>query len=247
MWDNAPLLRSIANLLFGLSLVLLLYGVVRYVLSLPIFPLRAVVLTGAPQRVPTDEIEKLVHEQVAGNFFTVDLDKTRQLFEQLPWVRKVSVRRKFPWMLEVELEEQVALASWNGKELVNTYGEVFAPACDKLEQKVALCGGTEEALPVFTGQPDTPAQVTEMYGKLNVMLQPLQQRIVEVNLSPRYAWQVKLDNGMVLELGREQMEQRMERFVRAYPTSVAVLAKSTNHVDLRYRNGFAAYLPSGRV
>ncbi len=234
MWDNAPLLRGIANALFGLSLVLVLYGAVRYVLRLPVFPLRTVELTAVPQRVPTELLERVVHEQVSGNFFTVDLDKTRQAFEQLPWVRKVSVRRKFPWSLEVEVEEQVALANWNGTALVNTYGEVFD-------------GKPDKSLPVFIGQPDTSAQVTQMYGELNAALQPMKQQIAQISLSPRFAWQVKLDNGMVLELGREEMQQRLARFVSVYPYSLAALARPANHVDLRYRNGFAAYLPGGNV
>jgi cell division protein FtsQ len=234
MWDNAPLLRSIANALFGISLVLVLYGAVRYVLRLPVFPLRSVELTAAPQRVSAELLEKVVHEQVSGNFFTVDLELTRQVFEKLPWVRKVSVRRKFPWSLQVEVEEQVALAHWNGKELVNTHGEVFA-------------GTTEQELPAFIGQPDTSAQVTQMYGELNAVLQPMKQQIAQISLSPRYAWQVKLDNGMVLELGREEMQQRLARFVTVYPYSLAALPRPVNHVDLRYRNGFAAYLPGRDV
>jgi cell division protein FtsQ len=229
MWDNAPLLRSIANALFGLSLVLVLYGVVRFVLHLPVFPLRAVELTAAPQRVSYELLERAVREQVSGNFFTVDLERTRQVFEKLPWVRKVSVRRKFPWSLQVEVEEQVALATWNGKELVNTHGEVFA-------------GMAEQKLPVFIGQPDSSAQVTQMYGELNAALQPIKQQIAQISLSPRYAWQVKLDNGMVLELGREEMQQRLKRFVAVYPYSLAALARPASHVDLRYRNGFAAQM-----
>jgi cell division protein FtsQ len=229
VWDNAPLLRGIANALFGLSLVLVLYGVARYVLRLPVFPLRAVELTAVPQRVSVEQLEKVVHEQVSGNFFTVDLENTRQAFEKLPWVRKVSVRRKFPWSLQVEVEEQVALAHWNGKELVNTHGEVFA-------------GKTDQDLPIFTGQPDSSAQVTQMYGELNAALQPMKQQIAQISLSPRYAWQVKLDNGMVLELGREEMQRRLKRFVAVYPYSLAALARPASHVDLRYRNGFAAQM-----
>ena len=234
MWDNAPLMRSIANALFGLSLVLVLYGAVRYVLSLPVFPLRAVELTAAPQRVSSEQMGKVVQEQVSGTFFTVDLERTRQAFEKLPWVRKVSVRRKFPWSLEVEIEEQVALARWNGAALVNTHGEVFTAK-------------TEQVLPAFIGQPDTSEQVTQMYGELNAALQPMQQQIAQISLSPRFAWQVKLDNGMVLELGSEEMRQRLTRFVTVYPYSLAALARAANHVDLRYRNGFAAYLPGGNV
>lgn len=234
MWDNTPLLRGIANLLFGISLVLVLYGTVRYVLRLPVFPLRAVELTAAPQRVSSEQMEKVVREQVSGNFFTVDLESTRQAFEKLPWVRKVSVRRKFPWSLEVEVEEQVALARWNGTSLVNTQGEVFAAMTDQM-------------LPAFVGQPDTSEQVTQMYGELNAALQPMKQQITQISLSPRFAWQVKLDKGMVLELGREEMQERLTRFVKVYPYSLAVLVRPANHVDLRYRNGFAAYLASGNV
>jgi cell division protein FtsQ len=253
MWDNAPLLRTAANLLFGVSLVLVLYGAVRYVLRLPVFALRAVELTAEPQRVPREQLEKMVHEQVSGNFFTVDLDRTRQAFERLPWVRKVSVRRKFPWSLEVALEEHVALASWNGTALVNTHGEVFAGACERVTPQASAtrrplpCGETEQALPAFIGQPDTSAQMAQLYGELSTALQPLQQQITQISLSPRYAWQVKLDNGMVLELGREDMGQRLTRFVSVYPYSVAALARPAKHVDLRYRNGFAAYLPGGSV
>ena len=234
MWDNTPLLRSIANLLFGISLVLVLYGSVRYVLRLPVFPLRVVELTAAPQHVPVELLEKVVHEQLSGNFFTVDLERTRQVFEKLPWVRKVSVRRKFPWSLEVDVEELVALARWNATSLVNTYGEVFAAT-------------TDQPLPLFVGQPDTSVQMTQMYADLSATLQPLHQQIAQITLSPRYAWQVKLDKGMVLELGREQMQERLSRFVKVYPYSLAELVRPTNHVDLRYRNGFAAYLPGGNV
>lgn len=234
MWDNAPLLRNIANLLFGISLVLMLYGAARYVLRLPVFPLHAVELAAVPQRVSTEQLERVVREQVSGNFFTVDLEHTREAFEQVPWVRKVSVRRKFPWSLQVEVEEQAALASWNGNALVNTHGEVFNAQA-------------EQTLPAFIGQPGSAAQMTQMYGELNAALEPMQQQIVQISMSPRFAWQVELENGMVLELGREQMRERLTRFVEVYSYSLAAMEKVVRHVDLRYRNGFAAYLPGSNV
>jgi cell division protein FtsQ len=234
MWDNAPLLRGIANLLFGVSLVLALYGVVRYVLSLPVFPLRTVELTAAPERVPLEQLEKTVREQVRGNFFTVDLDRTRKAFEQLPWVRKVSVRRKFPWTLQLEVEEHVALARWNGTALVNTHGEVFVAQ-------------TDEILPAFIGQPETSQQVAQMYEELNQVLGPMQQQIVQIAYSPRYTWQIRLDEGMVLELGRDEVLQRLSRFVNVYPYSLALNDSGVRRIDLRYRNGFAAYLAASET
>lgn len=232
MWDNAPLLRTISNLLFGLCLALVLYGAARYVLHLAVFPLNSVQLREAPKNVPIKMIEQVVHDQIRGNFFTVDLNRTRGAFEHLPWVRKVSVRRKFPWSLEIELEEHVALARWNGSGLVNTHGEVFTEK-------------TDQVLPVFFGQPNTSAQVATMYDEFTKELQPLKQDVMQISLSPRFAWQLRLNNGMVIELGREQMQQRLERFVEVYPYSLSTLPNAVMRVDLRYRNGFAAYLPNG--
>ncbi|HEY6093582.1 MAG TPA: cell division protein FtsQ/DivIB [Gallionellaceae bacterium] len=229
MWDKAHLLRIAGNTLFAISFVLLAYGGLRYVLQLPVFNLRSVQLTSVPQHVDVDLVNKVVRSSVRGSFFSVDLEQTRRAFEQLPWVRKVSVRRKFPWSLEVSLEEHVALARWNGDgELVNTHGEVFTAQ-------------SSEALPMLAGQPDTSQQVAEMYADLGQQLSGI-GHIAQLSLSPRFAWQVRMDNGLVLDLGREQVMQRVARFVQVYPYSLAASASALNRVDLRYRNGFAVSL-----
>lgn len=232
MWDNAAQLRTLANTLLGISMLLILFAGVRFTLHLPVFAIKTVQIKNISEHVSIEQMKRVIHEQIRGNFFTVDLRHARQAFEQLPWVRKVSVRRKFPWGLEVEVEEQVALARRSETTLVNTYGEIFSAR-------------SQQILPVFIGQADASIQMKTMYGELAAKLQPLQQQIVKLSLSPRFAWQLSLDNGMVLELGREQMQQRMARFVDVYPYSLATLKHTVTHVDLRYSNGFAAYLPHG--
>jgi cell division protein FtsQ len=226
MWDKTHMLRIFATLLFGLSLVLVAYGVMRYALQLPVFKLRTVQLTYVPQQVDMTQLNQVIKSAVGGSFFTVDLELTRRMFEQLPWVRKVSVRRHFPWGLEVTLEEHVPMARWNGTELVNTYGEVFV-------------GQSKLLLPDFYGEPDTSAQVAGMYAELSKQLGVVQRSIKEISLSQRFAWSLKLDNGMQLAFGREQVKQRMARFVAVYPYSLAAMTKKYNYVDLRYRNGFS--------
>ncbi|HEU0186997.1 MAG TPA: cell division protein FtsQ/DivIB [Gallionellaceae bacterium] len=226
MWDKPHLLRIAGNTLFAISFVLLAYGGLRYVLQMPGFNLRSVQLTSVPQHVDVELVNKVVKNAVRGGFFSVNLEQTRRAFEQLPWVRKVNVRRKFPWSLEVSLEEHVALARWNSEgELVNTHGEVFVAQ-------------SSDALPGLIGQPDTSHQVAEMYADLGQQLSGI-GKIAQLSLSPRFAWQVRLDNGLVLDLGREQVLQRVARFVHVYPYSLAARASALNRVDLRYRNGFA--------
>jgi cell division protein FtsQ len=57
------------------------------------------------------------------------------------------------------------------------------------------------------------------------------------------AWQLKLERGMLVDLGREQPKSpvgvRLQRFVEVYPELVAKRAQRPAVVDLRYPNGFA--------
>ncbi len=233
MWDDAQAMRKLTNALIGASLALVLFGVLHYIVHLPAFALRGVRLEAMPQRVPLAMIEEAVHRDLRGNFFTVDLNLARHAFEKLPWVREVSVRRYFPWQLNVALEEHVALAHWNGSQLVNTFGEVFVADLQK-----------GESLPEFVGPEGAAAEVAQRYRRFGDMLAPLQQQIAQISLSPRGAWHLRLNNGMEVELGREQVEERLAQFVAAYPASVAALKQPVRYVDLRYRNGFAVRMAS---
>jgi len=227
MWDNAALLRNIANALISFSVLAVLYGAIYYTVHLPgLFPLQSVRLSDAPQRVDASEVLQVMRNEVQGNFFTVDIERLRQSLENLPWVRSVSIRREFPLSLEVQLEEYQALARWNNSALVDRQGEVFVAK-------------SEQVMPEFVGQDGTAVEVTQHYAQFSQQLASLDLQVTRLVLSPRHAWQLHLSNGMVLELGREDMQQRLARFVQAYPYSLAQIQSRVKYVDLRYSNGFA--------
>lgn len=227
MWDNAPLLRNTANALITFSVLAVLYGASYYVVHLPgWFPLHSVRLGAMPQRVGAAEVLQVVRDEVRGNFFTVDIERLRQSLEQLPWVRSVNIRREFPHRLAVRLEEHQPLARWNNSALVNRQGEVFGAA-------------SEQPLPDFIGQDGTSAEVTQSFVQFSRQLAVLDLQITRLALTPRHAWQLHLSNGMILELGREEMQRRLARFVAVYPYSLAAMQGTARYVDLRYRNGFA--------
>jgi len=246
MWDKPQSLNRLSSVLMGFSLLLMLYGALHYTLHLPVFPLRVMELDSMPQRVNLAEIEAVARTEIRGNFFTADIERIRRSFEKLHWVRKASVRRSFPWGIEIKLEEHEVLAHWNGSSLVNTHGEVFTPGGSSM----ARLG---QALPGFYGLLDTAAEIAQMYRVLGDQVAPLGWKIAQISLSPRRAWQLRLDNGMVLELGSEQVQQRLARFTTIYPYSIASMQQTgglresgqeqtVKYVDLRYRNGFAVSL-----
>ena len=227
MWDDPALLRNSSSAMFVLSLVLMVYGAAHYLVHLPkLLPLHQVKLKAATQRVDEMDVLQVVREKVQGNFFTVDIVQLRKELEKLPWVRGVQIRREFPDSLSVNIEEHQALAYWNEDELVNRQGEVFSADSDA-------------AMPSFVGQAGDAALVTQQYAQFTQQLARIDLGIRQLAESPRHAWQLRLSNGMVLELGSEQMQQRLDRFVAVYPYSLAKMQGEVKTVDLRYRNGFA--------
>jgi cell division protein FtsQ len=225
MWDNHRLLAAIANTLYGLAGVLLAYAIGVEIVNLPIFPIRTIEVGGRITHTTRNQVQQVVTGELKGNFFTLDLEQARAAFEKLPWVRKANVRRQWPDRLQVELEEQVAVARWRDTALINTYAEVFQAA-------------SNQTLPVFIGPDSTAPEVYKQYQSFSRALEALGKRPREIVLSDRRAWRMTLDDGQILELGREQMDERLRRFVAAYPRTLAQLPAMRLRIDLRYPNGF---------
>lgn len=230
MWDKPNMLNWIANALFAFALVLFIYGSVFILVHLPIFPLNEVRVEGELNRVTREQVKLIASRYLQGNFFTVNLVRTRQAFEKLPWARNVSVRRRWPNRLEVVIEEHQALARWGNIALVNTHGELFHAASDA-------------DLPVFYGPGDGVKEVAEHYGEFSELILSMNMKLREVTLTPRRSWQVTTNTGMVISLGREKMDMRLARFMQVYRKTYAGLKGDLKYVDLRYPSGFAVRSP----
>jgi len=234
MWHNPRLLNAVAGALTALSLVVFAVAAMQLLLRSPSFPLREVQLRGALAHTTRAEVEQAARGRIEGNFFAVDLSQARAALEQLPWVRRVQVRRVWPDRLEVTLEEHVPLARWGDLGLVNVQGERFA-------------GRSDAALPLFAGPTGSEGEVTRRYRRFVQLLAPLGTALEALVLSPRHAWQARLDSGLTIELGRDTpndpVDRRLERFVAVYPQTLAKMQRRHEYADLRYPNGFALRVP----
>jgi cell division protein FtsQ len=230
MWDRPDILNAIANTLFAAAFVLLAFGALHFAVRLPLFPLHEVLVNGELGHTTAPQLEAIAKRELKGNFFTVDLAHARAVFEHLPWARRVSVRREWPDRLLIDLEEHVPLARWGDTALVDTYGEVFAAAYDG-------------ELPVFTGPQGSAPEITIQYEYFKRTLARIGRVPAQVQISARRAWEIRLDDKLVLELGREQLEERLNRFVSSYERTIAPLQRRIDYADLRYSNGFAVRIP----
>jgi cell division protein FtsQ len=64
-------------------------------------------------------------------------------------------------------------------------------------------------------------------------------RMVALRLDARGAWEIDLDNGVRVRLGRRQVDERFERFVAAALRLVVQRSAEVAYVDMRYTNGFS--------
>jgi cell division protein FtsQ len=228
MWDNPRQLNMAAGFFVGIAVLLFSLAALLALTRSELFPIRELVVSSAMQRTTKQEIETVLRGRVSGNFFAAPLAEVRAALEALPWVRRAAVRRVWPDRLEVLLEEHVALARWGEEALINTYGERFS-------------GKTTEVLPLFIGPGGMEAEVTRRYLRFVQSVAPLGTEPERVVLTPRYAWQLRLKNGLHLMLGRDGdlAEARLARFVAVHDKTLGRIARRHEYVDLRYPNGFA--------
>jgi cell division protein FtsQ len=232
-WHQPTLLNLSADVLIIAASVALAWTAVIALQRLPFYPLREVQVLGELTQVQRSQIEGAARSVVHGNFFTVNIDAARNSFEKLPWVRRAEVRRQWPDRLELRIEEHVAVARWRGIDgeprLVNSYGEVFA-------------GSIDVPLPLFSGPEGSSAEMLARYKEFESALAKIGLHPHVVALSAREAWQVRLDNGLLLDLGRDQaklpLAERVARFTEHYPNAIKRSQVQIVAVDMRYPNGF---------
>lgn len=239
MWHDVKMLNAAAGTMLGLFVLALLGGGLWWLAQRPMFTLKEIRIEGAGmelRRVSASTVRSTAVPRIKGNFFTANLGAVRTAFEAVPWVRKAAVRREWPNRLVVTLEEHVPLGTW-GQEgrLLSQQGEIFVANLAEAEE--------DGDLPEFAGPNGSEKEVMMRYRELQDWFAPVNLAPGAVRLSGRYAWSVKLDNGMTVELGREQtnttLKERVGRLVAVYPQLVARLQDRIENVDMRYPNGMA--------
>lgn len=239
---DVRLMNITATVLFAACALLLAGALGWWALRHPVFAIGGIVVEGDVTHNSVATLRANVAPRLRGNFFTVDLQKAREAFEAVPWVRRATVKRQFPNKLRVVLEEHEAEAFWgvdSESHLVNSQGEVFEANTGDVEA---------DEMPRLVGPEGSAAQVLAMYRGLKPMLEALDLGVEEVVLTGRGGWSVTLDSGATVELGRGTTEEVLARSQRFASTLTQVTAKYGRRpealvtADLRHTDGYAVKL-----
>jgi cell division protein FtsQ len=160
------------------------------------------------------------------NFFSLDVREVKFELEQLALIKSVQVRKVWPDTLLVKFKEDIPVAIWNKDALLNPKGE-----------ELLLPGSFDQSgLPKLFGPELRTEQVMRQFQRFQSRLSGVDAVMVSLTMNAIGSWQVELENGWTIRLGRQQLEQRIERLIELLKIlpqeKVAV-------VDLRYGKGAA--------
>ena len=252
------------SVLVMLSASIAVWFVSRVMPELPVREVVFVNVSATPfEHLKTEELARVARAIATAkvNLLRADLNEVKVVVEQVEWVRHADVRRRLPDKIEVSIEEQVPFGVWRAGEksmlvptslktdasasavadepvaaanyLINTFGEVF---------KATLPNDLQMNLPVLGGPLEASQEVIVGFDQFRRQLALIERTPREVQFSVRRAWTIRLDNGMTLELGRNDAKQRLQRFISAY-AQIADLQAAGINVDLRYASGLAVRRP----
>lgn len=200
-------------------------------------PIEHVAVAASFERLSQQQVQSVIDQQLVGGFFSVNVQGLQQHLLALPWVAQVSIRRVWPDRLMIQLEERQAVARWGADQALDGQGEVFSPNAESMTGEWVQLAGPE----------GSNQEVLRLYQGFAAEAALAELMVTRLQKSPRGAWQLALNNGLEVMLGKQQPLQRFARFMRIYQQHLAPLVAHMQRVDLRYSHGIAVRWRESKV
>lgn len=193
------------------------------------FAVQHVTIQGEFHNEQAHEIEAALMPYVRGDFFTVNLQGGQTALIKLPWVRHAGLRRQWPNRVIVSIQEQVPVARWGQDALLNDAGQIF---------RHNYVGETGH-LPLLTGPEVRATEMLTQYRTLEKQLHGSGLSMAALSLSERDTWKLRTGEGVVVELGGDGVDARLQRLLSVWHGQLKERHEQVASIDLRYSNGFA--------
>jgi cell division protein FtsQ len=215
--------------LFVLFSVILIWCSVK--LSNPnTFPIRSVRIIDGQSFVDHPTLRDIISPYLNEGMIRLNADHLEKSLLTLPWVERVNIQRQWPDKLIIAITEQKPGAHWDKTELLSIQGKIFSPK--------SLPAALKD-LPWLYGPDNNAPDIWSNYQDMSTVIAPLGLKIVAINMSPSEAWEIELNNGMPIVLGKDEVLTRLKRFVKIYPKIFDNNHNAVEYIDLRYNNGLA--------
>ena len=220
-------MRSGGALLLVAVIAVVAYWVLQKIQDPSLMPVKSVVLDGNFEHVKRSELEVIISQAVSGGFFLLDVSRIQAAFKRLEWVSAVTVRRVWPDVLVIKIEEHVPFARWGATKLISQQGELFAP---QLEESF-------KELPQIDAEERFAEDVLQRFRQISEFLRG-EAVVARLRRNTRSDWTLWLASGVRVELGNSMLMERLARaglLLNHFAGRTAML----DVIDARYSGGVA--------
>jgi len=199
------------------------------------WPVRWLEVHGEFQRVSAEQLRASLSPEIDSSFFTIDMHGLNQAAKDISWVSSVQVQKIWPDTVTVTVEEYEPVAHWNSGKLISREGEPF-----RVREADELQG-----LPWLQGPEGRLEDMLSTWVGINESLEVLGLEVAQLLLDSRGSWSLELNNGTQVYLGRNSMDERLERLLSSWDALMEEQEVPPRDIDLRYTNGFAVMWADG--
>ncbi|BFM17310.1 cell division protein FtsQ/DivIB [Maricurvus nonylphenolicus] len=226
---NGRIRAWMARILGAAVLSTMVAGVVQLAITWSAKPVAHVSIEGEFTFIDREQVAGLVYEALDSSFVRLDLRKIQQHLQQQAWIDYAAVSRRWPDSLEVRIKEHQPIARWGALGVLNQRGEVIL-----LSDSSELNG-----LPVLTGPDASSQKVMEQYQVLSQLLRKYGLEVKGLQADATLAWTLTLDNDLPIVIGRDQVMEKVGRFLVVYQQQLKQRLGEIERIDVRYSNGVA--------
>ena len=211
------------------TFALIIFALVWVARGIDDIPIKTVEVVTKLEKVDKEKIRKTTEKFIDQGFFTVHLGMFENELSEIPWVYKVNIKRQWPYKLTIYIEEQQPVFRWGDSQLLNRYAMAF-------DEKSA---DTYVGLPKLHGISGREEYLASLYAKYNQQFKQIGMEILAITEDARYDKVITLDNGIIINLGKDHVDEQLERCLQSFPSFNDEDRAKIASIDLRHSNGFA--------
>lgn len=202
------------------------------------WPIKKVQVYASMKYVTSQEIEDLLLPKLIDkSFFYLKMNKIKKTLSKNNWAKEINIERVWPDTIRIKFNEEIPLVYWQDQAIITEQTCKFIPISDKLAaEQNELQQNLYNNLPILVGEQEKNKKLCDILESLLFYTKLNNIDIRKVFMSNRGTWQLELLNGDLIYLGKQDILNRLKKFISFYSGFVR---KETNYFDLRYHNGIA--------
>ncbi|KTC66428.1 cell division protein FtsQ (plasmid) [Legionella adelaidensis] len=226
--DGQKRYAGLLTLLIAVAFILAARLIYIFLSDAQRFPINTIKVAANYHHISRKQLEEILSNYTSSSFFTISTSQLKKDLNTLDWTESVDVERIWPDAIKITVVEKVPVAVWNDA-LMTAEGGLFSQ------------GKTNQSynLPRLNGPEQQQKDVLQIYQKLSKLLAIYGLQAASLELRENQAWELILSNGIQIHLGKRDLEERLQRFCKAYPLVFADKPEQLGGVDLRYARGMA--------